>query len=262
MRAPHMEPILEAGDVQLGTLGGGNHFLELQRDNLGHIWFMLHSGSRSVGKKICDYHHKIAFAANQRWHSALPHKELAYLPWDSDEARAYWQDMTVALAWAEENRRRMTGKVIFAFGEAFRARAWQVVDIHHNYAAWEHHFGHDGIVHRKGAVRARVGERVLIPGSMSTGSFEAEGLGNPESFMTCQHGAGRARSRGATRKLVSLDQMEAQLNAAGVQLVTPNRAEVTDESEAAYKDIFRVMELSGDLVMKVRQLHPLGVVKG
>jgi tRNA-splicing ligase RtcB len=252
----------ERAEVQLGTLGGGNHFLELQADDEGRVWFMLHSGSRSVGKKICDHWAKVALDLNQKWHSDLPDKELAYLPWDTEEGRGYWRDMTMALAWAEENRRRMAGKVIYAFGRVFGAKAWQVLDVHHNYAAWEQHFGRNGIVHRKGAVRARVGETVLIPGSMSTGSYVAEGLGNRESFETCQHGAGRARSRAATRKMLSLDEMNAGLAAAGVILVTPDRGSVIDEAGPAYKDIESVMAASADLIKPIRRHRPLGVVKG
>ncbi len=251
-----------AADLQLGTLGGGNHFLELQVDDEDRVWFMLHSGSRSVGKKVCDHWHKIALGLNQRWHSALPDKELAYLPWGTDEAHGYFADMVVAMAWAEENRRRMAGKVIYAFGQVFEAKAWQVVDVHHNYAAWENHLGRNGIVHRKGAVRAAKGETVLIPGSMGTASYVGGGLGNVLSFETCQHGAGRARSRGATRRQVSLADMEAQMQGAGVTLVTPDPSAVTDESSFAYKDIEQVMVDSADLVAPIRRLRPLGVVKG
>jgi len=271
-RAPQGEPYeipdgsdtmrfaMEAAEVQLGTLGGGNHFLELQRDEDGRVWFMLHSGSRSVGKKVCDYHHKIASQLCQRWHVELPDKELAFLPWDTDEGQAYWTDMNAALAWAEENRRRMAGKVIAAIGQV--GSAWQVLDIHHNYAAFENHFGQNGIIHRKGAVRARAGERVLIPGSMGTASYIAEGLGSADSFQSCQHGAGRARSRGETRRAVSLAAMEAQMAEAGVQLVTPDPAKVTDESSFAYKDIEAVMAASADLIRPITRLTPLGVVKG
>ena len=258
----HTRQILSAAEVQLGTLGGGNHFLELQADPGGRIWAMLHSGSRSVGKKLCDHHHRIAADACKRWHVVLPDPELAFLPWETDEAQAYWRDMTIALEWAEENRRRMGAKVIGAIGEVTGSKAWQVLDVHHNYAALENHFGHNGIVHRKGAVRARAGEQVLIPGSMGTASYVAEGLGNPDSFQSCQHGAGRARSRAATRKTVSLADMEAQMAKAGVLLVTPDPSKVTDESAFAYKDIEVVMAASAELVKPVTRLIPLGVVKG
>jgi tRNA-splicing ligase RtcB len=248
--------------IQLGTLGGGNHFLELQRSDDGRVWFMLHSGSRSLGKKICDHWHKVALGLNRRWHSVLPHDELAYLPWGTEEAKGYWADMTYALAWAEENRRRMIAKVVYAFGRVLKAEAWQVLDVHHNYAAWEAHRGKNGIVHRKGAVRARSGETVLIPGSMGTASYVAEGLGAWQSFETCQHGAGRARSRGATRKMTTLADMDAQLSGAGVTLVTPNREAVIDESVVAYKDIEAVMAASADLIRPLRKHYPIGVVKG
>jgi len=256
------EGAVRDADLQLGTLGGGNHFLEIQVDEEDRIWFMLHSGSRSVGKKICDHWHKIALGLNQRWHSELPDKELAYLPWEEDAAHLYFADMNGAMAWAEENRRRMVGKVIYAFGRVFDAKAWQTGDIHHNYAAWENHLGRNGIVHRKGAVRAALGDIVLIPGSMGTASYVGRGLGNKMSFETCQHGAGRARSRAATRKMVSLDDMNTQMAEAGVLLVTADPGSVVDEASFAYKDIEAVMLASADLVEPLMRLRPLGVVKG
>jgi len=258
---------IEGAEKQLGTLGGGNHFLELQRSDDGHIWFMIHSGSRSVGKKTCDYWDNIAADLNKLWHSFVPpYKErgdrLAYLPWDTEEALGYWADMNVALAWAEENRRRMASKVISAFGSIFGAKAWPVTDVHHNYATWENHMGRNGIVHRKGAVRANPGEMVLIPGSMGTGTYVAEGLGNVRSFNTCQHGAGRLRSRGETRRMTSVEEMDAQLESVGVTLVTRDRNSVIDESTIAYKDIESVMEASVDLIKPLFKLYPVGVVKG
>lgn len=249
---------------QIGTLGGGNHFIELQADEEGHVYVMLHSGSRSLGKKICDHFHKVALGLNQRWHSALPDKELAYLPWDSDEAHAYWDCMQYALRFAEHNRARMLARVNDALSSNTTIGASQViVDCHHNYATWENHKGKNGIVHRKGAVRARVGENVLIPGSMGTGSYWARGLGNPDSFETCQHGAGRAMSRGAARRMYSgVDEMLSELEAAGTKVYTPDAREVVDEAPRAYKDIESVMEASTDLVEVVQRLRPLGTVKG
>lgn len=260
--SPTVRAAVEDAMKQLGSLGGGNHFLELQADDDDRVYFMIHSGSRSVGKKTCDYHHEIAWRLNQRWHSDVPHRELAWLPWESDEGQQYFVDMNYALKWAEENRRRMAGKVISAFGSVLGAKAWQTLDVHHNFAAFENHMGRNGIVHRKGSVRARKGETVLIPGSMSTGSYVAEGLGNPLSFETCQHGAGRARSRAATRAMISVEQMDKDLEAANVTLVTPSRQKVTDEVHQAYKDIESVMAASVDLVTPTKRLRPIGVVKG
>ncbi len=248
---------------QLGTLGSGNHFLEVQRDEEGRIFVMLHSGSRALGKAICDEFHKRALAQNAAWHSALPHRELAYLPLGSDDYVGYWAAMEYALRFAEVNRSRMLSVV----DQALRAftpvsRVELVVDIHHNYAAWEHHFGRNGIVHRKGAVRARMGEIVLIPGSMGTASYVGEGLGNAESFETCQHGAGRALSRTAARKAKTSDEVYAEMASLGVMLHSGDPKTVAEEAAFAYKDIESVMAASASLVRPVKRLTPLGVVKG
>jgi tRNA-splicing ligase RtcB len=150
---------------------------------------------------------------------------------------------------------------------AFRActpvKEWhRVVDIHHNYAAWEKHGGRRGIVHRKGAVRAQAGETVLIPGSMGTASYVAEGLGNPESFETCQHGAGRAMSRTAARKQKTPDEVYREMKKLGVELHSSSPRDVAEEAAFAYKDIDAVMEASADLIRPIARLTPLGVVKG
>lgn len=248
-----------AAKGQLGSLGGGNHFIEVQQDETGEIFVMLHSGSRSVGKKICDYWHKTALALNQKWYSQLPDKELAYLPWGTEEAKGYFADMTIAMTWAEQNREAMRKAVSEVFESMFGVNPAFVTDIHHNYAAWENHRGHNGIVHRKGAVRAREGEIVLIPGSMGTASYVGEGLGSADSFMSCQHGAGRARSRSATVKLETEEQFLASMQ--GI-LFGGKASGARDESPFAYKDIEGVMADSADLVRPVQRLTPLGVVKG
>ena len=249
--------------TQLGTLGGGNHFLEIQRDGEGRVFVMLHSGSRSLGKAICDESHTRALALNKAWHSDLPHDELAYLPVGSDEFGAYWKAMAFALRFAEVNRTRMLDVVEAAF-ERHTAigRFDRVVDVHHNYAAWETHGGMTGIVHRKGAVRARDGETVLIPGSMGTASYVGEGLGNAESFHTCQHGAGRAMSRTAARKAKTSTAVYAEMEALGVVLRSSEPKDVAEEAAFAYKDIESVMAASASLVRATKRLTPLGVVKG
>ncbi len=257
------EPWLERALWQLGTMGGGNHFLEIQRDAEGRVYVMLHSGSRALGKTICDEFQKRALALNQRWHSQLPDKELAFLPAGTAEYEAYWEAMTYALRFAEVNRARMLEAAERALRAHTSIRRFEVVvDIHHNYAAWESHLGRNGIVHRKGAVRARAGEKVLIPGSMATASYLAEGLGNPESFETCQHGAGRAMSRTKAREAKTSAQVYAEMAALGVSLHCSAPKTVAEEAGFAYKEIDAVMEASADLIRPITRLTPLGVVKG
>jgi tRNA-splicing ligase RtcB (3'-phosphate/5'-hydroxy nucleic acid ligase) len=247
----------------LGTLGSGNHFLELQRDEAGRVLVMLHSGSRSLGKAICD-----AFQARARAHCIrgrlpLPHPELAYLPDDTDLYHGYWAAMVFALRFAEVNRSRMLDVVERALARHTRAgRFDRVVDIHHNFAAVETHRGATGIVIRKGAVRAARGETVLIPGSMGTASYVAEGLGNPDAYETCQHGAGRAMSRHAARRAMTPDEVYAEMSRLGVSLHAADRRAVAEEAASAYKDIEEVMAASASLVRPTRRLTPLGVVKG
>jgi len=248
---------------QLGTLGSGNHFLEVQRDEAGRVFVMLHSGSRSLGKNVCDEFHKRALAQNLAWHAKLPHRELAYLPVGADDFTGYWSAMTFALRFAEVNRSRMLDVVEAAFVANTSIGSFErVVDIHHNYAAWEHHVGVNGIVHRKGAVRARAGETVLIPGSMGTASYVAEGLGDPRSFLTCQHGAGRAMSRTAARKSKTAEAVYAEMADLGVVLHSGDPKTVAEEAAFAYKDIESVMAASTSLVRPTKRLTPLGVVKG
>lgn len=250
---------------QIGSLGGGNHFIELQSAEDGRVYLMLHSGSRSLGKKICDRFHKIALEQNRLWFSDLPDKELAYLPFGTDEAEYYLRCMKYAMRFAELNRARMIerigGALINVFGRSV-VTPHALVDCHHNYAAWENHAGRNGIVHRKGAVRARDGESVLIPGSMGTYSVWGIGRGNRDSFETCQHGAGRAMSRGAARRSITLDQMQTVLTSFGTAVYTPDVSEVLDEAPQAYKSIETVMEDSADLVEIRQLLKPLLTVKG
>ena len=184
---------------------------------------------------------------------------------------AYWAAMSYALRWAEVNRSRMLDAVERAFEAHTRVRRFErLVDIHHNYAARERHrvgagrrgSVREGLVHRKGAVRARAGEAVLVPGSMETASYVGEGLGNAAAFETCQHGAGRAMSRTAARKARPAAAVYESMEAGGVLLLAGDRRLVAEEAGFAYKDIEAVMAASADLVRPVRRLTPLGVVKG
>jgi len=255
---------LDRALASVGTLGGGNHFLEVQRDDENHVFFMLHSGSRNLGKQICDLFAKRALAVDRAAGRELPDPELAYLRFDADEdAERYWDSMTFALRWAELNRRQMMDRVEAAFRKhASVHRFERLVDVHHNYAAPEDHAGVRGIVHRKGAVRAGTGETVLIPGSMGTASYIGEGLGNAASFETCQHGAGRALGRNAAKRAKTSAEVFEEMAAWGIEFISNEPKTAAEEAAFAYKDIESVMVLSADLVRPVTRLRPLGVVKG
>jgi tRNA-splicing ligase RtcB len=258
---------------QLGTLGSGNHFLEVQRDAEGRICVMLHSGSRSLGKAICDAFQRRALALNTARHDPLPHRELAYFREGEPDFDAYWAAMSYALRWAEVNRSRMLDAVEGAFEANSRIRRFErVTDVHHNYAGRERHrvipagrrhpVEREGLVHRKGAVRARAGEVVLVPGSMETASYVGVGTGSADAFATCQHGAGRAMSRTAARKARTAPAVLAAMEAEGVLLLAGDKRAVAEEAGFAYKDIETVMAASAELVRPLRRLTPLGVVKG
>lgn len=255
---------LERALLSLGTLGGGNHFLEVQRDDEERVHFMLHSGSRNLGKQICDVFAKRALAVCKAAGWELPDPELAYLRFDEDaDAERYWDAMTWALRWAEQNRRQMMDRVEEAFRKhASVHRFERLVDVHHNYAAPEQHLGRRGIVHRKGAVRAAAGDMVLIPGSMGTGSYIGEGLGNPLAFETCQHGAGRVLGRNAAKRMKTSEEVFAEMAAWGIEFISNEPKTAAEEAVFAYKDIEGVMAQSADLVRPVTRLRPLGVVKG
>jgi tRNA-splicing ligase RtcB len=250
--------------LSVGTLGGGNHFLEVQADAENRVYFMLHSGSRNLGKQICDVFAKRALEVCRADRRELPDPELAYLRFSDDaDAHAYWAAMEFALRWAELNRRTMMDRVEAAFRKhASVHRFERLVDIHHNYAAPESHGGTDGIVHRKGAVRAGVGDTVLIPGSMGTASYIGEGLGNALAFETCQHGAGRVLGRNQAKRLKRPDEVVAEMAEWGIEFISNEPRSAAEEAAFAYKDIESVMALSADLVRPVTRLRPLGVVKG
>ena len=253
----------------LGTLGGGNHFIELDSDEDGRVWLMLHSGSRAFGYAVCNHFNKLAKDLNERWYSMVgPKSELNFLPLDTAEGKSYVRWADLALEFAAENRRAMLQAAQNAISRVLQASHGlsvefsEEVDSHHNYGTFEHHFGKNCYVIRKGAVRARLGDRLIIPGSMETGSFIAEGLGNELSFTSSPHGAGRAMSRTAAKKARSVDNMVESLKSKGIELVTDSVPGVVDEGAQAYKDIGRVMELASDLVKPLYHLSPLGVVKG
>jgi tRNA-splicing ligase RtcB len=243
--------------LQMGTLGGGNHFIELQKGDDGHIWIMLHSGSRGIGKMVCDFYDKLA----QTMNPGDEHAHLAALPVDSQTGRNYLLAMKAAMKFAEDNRLQMLEKVATAMTKFFPdMKVEEAIDTHHNYAALEHHFGTDVYVHRKGAVRA-VG-KVIIPGSMGTYSYIGEGLENPESFCTCSHGAGRLMGRKEAMQKFSVQSVIEEMKAKKIELVKQKKNDVAEECAGAYKDIDQVMKNQLDLVKPLVKLQPIGVVKG
>lgn len=253
---------LPRAEQQIGTLGGGNHFIELQADPSHVVWAMIHSGSRNVGKQMAEHYDALARAENSRTRSQVPAEwGLAHLPVDSGAGEEYLAVMNWCLEFAAENRRLMAEAVKGAVAREFPETApGEELDVHHNYAAIERHMGRDVVVHRKGAVRA-VG-RVLVPGSMGTASYVAEGLANPASFASCSHGAGRALGRKAATRALSVREVEQELEAAGVRLLAASRRRIAEEAPAAYKDIEDVMRWQRDLVKPLIRLTPIGVVKG
>ena len=267
---PPLRAAWERSSLQLGTLGGGNHFIEVQADEAGMVWLMLHSGSRALGKEVCDHFNAVARDLGEAGGTAPPRTwQLNSLPTESDAGRDYLQWMQLCMAYALENRRRMLDAAIEALFSTVRGVApdrdyliTEAIDTHHNYADHEHHFGEQVWVHRKGAVRARAGEMVIIPGSMETGSYIARGLGNAESFETCSHGAGRRLSRTAAKKVRTSDHVLDSMRTLGIEIAKRGMADVAEEAGHAYKDVDEVMRQSADLVEPVYRLRPLGVIKG
>lgn len=249
---------------QLGTLGGGNHFIELQRGSDGFIWAMIHSGSRNIGKTVAEHYNNLAKKLNQRWHVNVPANwDLAFLPIETDEAHDYIAEMRYCVDFAFANRRLMMERVKEAIQSAVNVEVKfdDLINIAHNYAAWEHHFDADVLVHRKGATRARQGETGIIPGSQGTKSYIVEGLGNPESFESCSHGAGRKMGRKQAQRELDLDAEIKRLNDKGIIHAVRNKNDL-DEASGAYKDIDVVMANQSDLVKIKVELEPLAVVKG
>lgn len=249
---------------QLGTLGGGNHFIEVCLDKSQQVWVMLHSGSRNIGKEIAEVHIEQAKELMRQYLIKLEDPALAYLAEGTPQFDAYWRDLQWAQAYAMKNREIMMQRVLRAVAKVL-LKDWRIpidpimqVNCHHNYAEREHHFDHNVIVTRKGAVRARVGDMGIIPGSMGTRSYIVKGLGNTESFHSCSHGAGRRMSRGKAKGTFTIDDLASQT--AGVEC--RKDAGVLDEIPGAYKDIDQVMENQADLVAIVAELKQVLCVKG
>jgi tRNA-splicing ligase RtcB len=257
-------PKLDRGNHanHLGTLGTGNHFIEVCLDEADNVWFMLHSGSRGVGNRMGSYFIELAKKDMQKFYLNLPDKDLAYFP----EHTEHFGDYVEAVEWAQDfartNRDLMMHQIIDAVRESGEVRPFtahvQAINCHHNYVARERHYGQNVLVTRKGAVRAQVGDMGIIPGSMGARSYIVRGKGNRESFMSCSHGAGRAMSRGEAKRRFTVEDHRRMTE--GVEC--RKDADVIDETPAAYKSIDAVMAAQTDLVEVVHTLRQVVCVKG
>ncbi len=249
--------------AQLGTLGGGNHFIEIQKGNDGRIWLMIHSGSRNLGFKVANYYNHLAVELNRRSGSAIPGNwQLAFLPIRSDAGRTYLQEMRYCVEFAYANRQMMMERVKEALLSVVPPVFFEpMINIAHNYAAMEEHFGEQVVVHRKGATSARGGEIGIIPGSQGAPSYIVRGLGNPESFESCSHGAGRKMGRKQAQRQLSLVEEQKRLERQGI-LHGIHSVRDLDEAAGAYKDIDKVIDAQLDLVEVLVELRPLAVIKG
>jgi tRNA-splicing ligase RtcB len=261
---PVIQRELDSARKQLGTLGGGNHFIEIQAGSDGHVWLMIHSGSRNFGYKIAAEYHAKALKYCQQHNFELPDKDLAFLPMDNPLAQEYKAAMDYALAFAAENRQRMKEVCSEQMQYETRCGFLREINIHHNFAAEETHYGRTLVVHRKGATRAGKGLDGIIPGSMGTSSYIVRGLGNPDSFLSSSHGAGRVMGRNDANRRLTYEQVRQAMKGIVFDTWPRGRKGKIDLSEApqAYKDIDAVMGAQKDLVEVVAKLRPLGVVKG
>jgi tRNA-splicing ligase RtcB len=251
----------DSGARQLGTLGTGNHFVELCIDKSNDLWLMLHSGSRGTGNRIGSYFIQKAKDLMERYYIKLPDPDLAYIPEAEPIFGDYWKALSWAQDYAQTNRALMMGSAMAAMSLELGIQvngSTEAVNCHHNYVSKEKHFGSNVYVTRKGAVRVREGEMGIIPGSMGARSFIVRGKGNREAFDSCSHGAGRKMSRGQAKRQFTLADMEAQTQ--GVEC--RKDADVIDEIPGAYKSIQEVMDNQSDLVDIVAELRQIVCVKG
>lgn len=245
---------------QLGTLGGGNHFIEIQKGSDGYIWIMIHSGSRNIGFKVANHYNDVAKGKLADSGEEVP-RDLAYLPESSEYFDLYWNEMNYCIDFALANRKLMMERVKSAFAQILPDVEFaDFINKPHNFAALETHYGEKVMVHRKGATRAEKGEWGMIPGSQGTSSYLVTGKGNPLSFNSCSHGAGRIMSRAQARRTLDLDEEKAQLEELGVIHALRHKRDL-DEAPGSYKDIEEVMALQQDLVEIEVELKPLAVIK-
>lgn len=248
--------------LQLGTLGGGNHFIEVCLDEADRVWVFLHSGSRGVGNKIALHHVKIAQKLCAQWHIQLPHKDLAYLPQGVSEFWDYIRDLRWAQSFAAENRAEMVDQVVACLDAWYGGGVTreEIITCHHNYTEQETHYGRKVWLTRKGAINAEEGRRGLIPGSMGTRSYVVTGLGNKAAFNSAPHGAGRNFSRTEARRRFTADDLTEAMK--GIEWRSDIAGDLVDEIPGAYKPIDQIMEDASDLVRIDHELRQVLNVKG
>lgn len=248
---------------EIGTLGGGNHFIELQKDEDDNLWIMIHSGSRNLGARVGAYYNELAGKLNAQWHSTVsPDLHLAFLPKGTREFGLYWTEMKYCVDFALCNRRLIMHRIEEVLADTLKGIEFEpLINIAHNYAAMEHHFGQEVIVHRKGATLAREGVTGIIPGSQGTASYIVEGLGNPESFCSCSHGAGRLLSRSAAIRTLNMAEEIARLESMSI-VHAIRRQDDMQEASGAYKNIDEVIANELDLIRVKTRLVPIAVIKG
>ena len=259
---PIVKEEYESALRQIGTLGGGNHFIEIQKGSDGYIWIMIHSGSRNLGYTVAKHYNNIAKEITKASGDTNIPLDLAFIPKNSKYFDLYWNEMNYCVDFALANRKLMMEQAKSAFIKIKpQVEFSNFINKAHNFAAWEVHFGESVIVHRKGATRARKGEWGMIPGSQGTRSFLVKGKGNAESFESCSHGAGRTMSRTEARKTLNLEKEKKILTDQNI-LHAIRRQKDLDEAPSSYKDIEEVMANQTDLVDIQIELQPLAVIKG
>ena len=262
-KLPLVEQEYRSALTQIGTLGGGNHFIEIQRGSDGRVWLMIHSGSRNIGFRVANHYNQLAIDIGRKGRSAIPKAwQLAHLDLDSQVGQTYLAEMEYCVQFALRNRLLMLEMVKEALIEQMGEVAFgEVINIAHNYAAREVHFGREVLVHRKGATSAAAGQLGIIPGSQGSRSYIVRGLGNPESFRSCSHGAGRLMGRKEAQRSLDLEAEKARLDRQGIIHAIRSRRDL-DEAAGAYKDIASVISAQSDLVEVMVELSPLAVIKG
>ena len=249
--------------TQIGTLGGGNHFIEIQQADDGHIWIMIHSGSRNIGFRVANHYNDLAIGFNRRHgRDAGADRQLASLPLASEVGERYIHEMRYCVQFAKANRRQMLEAVEDILQQYCSPLQFgEVIDVAHNYAAFENHFYKEVLVHRKGATRAGSGETGIIPGSQGSASYIVRGKGNLESFSSCSHGAGRRLGRKQAQRQLDLQSEINLLESQQILHAIRGRRDL-EEAAGAYKDIEEVLRFQQDLVEVVTRLRPLAVIKG